>query len=306
MSNGEWLPISKVSGLVHAEYYGKHFQDVQQLVPSLLTRKGIVDTCQDRKLIHYGARANFNDNICERAVPFTGKYKESKLLPLEPWMTFIVDLLAKNKLITTRLNQANLIFYRPGAGIRPHYDSAEDYGPEIVMITLVGTVSMEFTHPATQEKARKFMEPGHLLICKSAARYQWQHSIPATTEDFNENTGQWVKRDPWRISLILRETNPARPWKNGSYWLCRNCRNLFLRERTSIHFCNLCLEDLPKRIVRNQEPRPSFDKYFLPSRTKRQREKQQRKSFMQAVFSSTLFSEQDWLRRFLTNKSRHF
>ncbi len=275
-----WRPIQEIQGLYKGTVKEHLHEDAKK--ESLLLWKDqptFLDSCQSRKVIHYGAgRASFANDVCLRTPPFAQHYSNA-ILPVPPWIMNIMRALEQQKIVTAPLNQANLIFYKPGAGILPHFDSLESYGGEIVMISLTGSVTMEFHNFELKEKSRIFLPASSLIVCRGDSRYSWMHSITSTTEDYDEKNKVWVPRAGVRISLILRNCDIFNGYDGAIWGFCRMCRQNFVVkvnryfpvefERYKF-FCQLCEPTLKSKRQRKwQAPRPGYERPFLPTKAQK-------------------------------------
>lgn len=255
-----WAPLKQVGGLSIMTISGELFQDARAACYDYCSSSD-TDKCQGRKIVHFGSSADFSDDICKRSM--NGKRAPMHAWP--EWLSKIGESLYKNRFVTRRLNQASLIFYPPGAGIPPHFDDERDFGPEIVMITLQGTISMEFHRK--DERARTFLRPGDMCVLRYDARYRWQHAIPRQFQDYDEMAREWTPRSQVRISLVLRSAMGIiwPPYGYAYANFCRMCREYFmLWGHQGIGFCEPCKGDVkPRRYVRNPVPGISYERPFL-------------------------------------------
>lgn len=255
-----WTPLEAILGLAVSEMEGEGFDLARQAAQSYFS--GLTDLCQGRQLVHFGnSVADFAQHVCtDRS---SGKHKP--VLPFPGWITNIADHLFNARFVTCRLTQASLILYPPGVGIMPHLDGATCFGPEIVMISLQGTVTMEFHH-GQDKRARKFTRPGTFFLLENQARYSWLHAIPNQGRDYDDATKTWVTRTGPRISLILRSYRPGSGYNGLKFSYCRMCRFTYgdLHPCARIGFCDACKPDVkPRRYLRNPEPGIPYERPFL-------------------------------------------
>lgn len=91
--------------------------------------------------------------------------------------------------------------YFPGQGISAHVDSAIDFGPMIVSLSLLSAVCMKFQSVETKQVEELYLEPLSLLVLQQEARYRWAHAIPSRKSDKIGDRRMWRQR---RISLTFR------------------------------------------------------------------------------------------------------
>lgn len=98
-------------------------------------------------------------------------------------------------------DQAIINEYLPGQGISAHIDCVPCFGKEIASLSLSSACVMEFTHPH-HNRQTKVLEPRSLFVLSGAARYEWQHSIPARKSDVIGNIK--INRSR-RVSITFRK-----------------------------------------------------------------------------------------------------
>ena len=91
--------------------------------------------------------------------------------------------------------------YLPGQGIASHVDCVPCFGPGIAIVSLGSPCVMIFTHVQTAARHAVTLEERSLTILSGAARYDWQHGIPARKSDVI--AGVKVPRGR-RLSLTFR------------------------------------------------------------------------------------------------------
>lgn len=260
-----WMPARDLEGLSQLVISGEPIERARNAAENYFwSCFTSISYCQDRKLIHFGMVADFENDICGRSEKHKSLYFKAP-----DWMLTIANALYKQRKVTRRLTQGTLLYYRPGVGVMPHYDSETAFGPEIAMISLCGTVSMEFHEDVSvnPRACRLFLKTGSMLIVQDAARYRWKHCIPQQYQDYDEQTKTWIPRYGARISFILRSQ-----FRGGSdtyaltdWCICRMCHNQFLGNYAPrVGFCDPCKDDVkPKRYLRNPVPGMCYDRPFL-------------------------------------------
>ena len=76
-----------------------------------------------------------------------------------------------------------LTHYPPGSGIGWHRD-APMFGPIVVGVSLLGSCRLRFCRRvgSRRDTWSATLEPRSVYVLSGSARFQWQHSIPATKE----------------------------------------------------------------------------------------------------------------------------
>jgi alkylated DNA repair dioxygenase AlkB len=96
-------------------------------------------------------------------------------------------------------NQVIINEYLAGQGIAAHIDCVPCFGPTISSLSLGSDCVMQFTHG--KDRCDFTLPARSLLILKDAARYEWQHAIPARQTDRINGIRQPRRR---RVSLTFR------------------------------------------------------------------------------------------------------
>ncbi|MDQ3978154.1 MAG: alpha-ketoglutarate-dependent dioxygenase AlkB [Actinomycetota bacterium] len=123
-----------------------------------------------RTVVHFGFRYD---------------YEGWKLLAAEPmpdWLGWLRDRAAMLiGLDPEEFAEILVTRYPPGAGIGWHRD-APLFGPKVVGVSLLGACTLRFQRRVGDER-RVFalgLAPRSVYVLAGAARWTWQHSIPAT------------------------------------------------------------------------------------------------------------------------------
>jgi alkylated DNA repair dioxygenase AlkB len=119
---------------------------------------------------------------------------------LPTWAADLAQRLHTDGLFPSVPDQLVVNDYRPGAGLFTHVDQAA-FGDTVASVSLGSTCVMQFSRPGSGRLEEIFLEPRSALVLSGAARWEWQHGIPARTTDV------WQERD-WprsrRVSLTFR------------------------------------------------------------------------------------------------------
>lgn len=111
-------------------------------------------------------------------------WKVERTDPPPPWLAALRDRAAAvAEVEAARLEQFLIARYPPGATIGWHRD-APMFGSPVVGVSLVSACRMRFRKKSADgwETAAAILEPRSLYVIGGAARWQWQHHIPASKE----------------------------------------------------------------------------------------------------------------------------
>jgi alkylated DNA repair dioxygenase AlkB len=146
-----------------------------------------------RRVQHYGYKYDYKSrNISGN----------SYLGPLPAWANTLASRLKDQGIFREKPDQVIVNDYLPGQGIAAHIDCIPCFGDVIASVSLNSAAMINFTCPPSGEKHEIYLQPRSLITLSKAARYQWQHSIPARKSD--KVDGQKIFRDR-RISLTFRK-----------------------------------------------------------------------------------------------------
>ncbi len=112
-------------------------------------------------------------------------YESGELVPADPLPTGLHDLRDRCAALMERepadLVQVLVSRYPPGAGIGWHRD-APMFGSKIAGVSLLAACRMRFqrTVRGSRSVAELELAPRSAYLLSGAARWSWQHSIPAT------------------------------------------------------------------------------------------------------------------------------
>lgn len=153
---------------------------------------------------------------------FTYNYSTGRVIHKNS-ATLIPDFL---QAIAIRLREAHLMSSTPNQvivneyivnefevqGIAPHIDRIDDFGPEIVTLSLVEEWCMRFKkegHDAIEVP----LAVGSVAVMTGPSRFEWDHSIPARKYDRIQGLRRQRHR---RVSLTFRLVLPNRHQKENN------------------------------------------------------------------------------------------
>ncbi len=145
-----------------------------------------------RRVQHYGYRYDYKARMVT---------PELYLGPLPNWLMPLAMRLHHEGLFSALPDQAIINEYLPSEGISAHVDCVPCFGKEIASLSLGSACIMEFTHPH-HAKQTWVLEPCSLFVLSGAARYEWQHCIPARKSDVID--GSKINRTR-RVSITFRK-----------------------------------------------------------------------------------------------------
>jgi alkylated DNA repair dioxygenase AlkB len=145
-----------------------------------------------RRVQHYGYRYDYTARIVGR---------DAYLGPLPDWLHPLGRAMSAPEFLGAVPDQVIVNEYMPGQGIASHVDCVPCFGPGIAIISLGSPCVMIFTHVPTAARHAMTLEERSLTVLSGAARYGWQHGIPARKSDVID--GVKVVRGR-RLSLTFR------------------------------------------------------------------------------------------------------
>ena len=120
---------------------------------------------------------------------------------LPEFSTFIVERIMEQKFLPVEPGQLCINEYRPGEGLIPHIDKTQDYGDEVIGISLGSDIIMDLISPKG-EKIPIFLPRRSLYVLQGESRYIWKHGIPGRKTDKLEDGKILFRRT--RASLTYR------------------------------------------------------------------------------------------------------
>lgn len=145
-----------------------------------------------RRVQHYGHKYDYKARVVT---------PELYLGQVPDWLMPLAMRLHHEGLFSAIPDQAIINEYQPGQGISAHIDCVPCFGSEIASLSLGSACVMEFTH-VHHNKQTKVLEPCSLFVLSGAARYEWQHCIPARKSDVID--GIKINRAR-RVSITFRK-----------------------------------------------------------------------------------------------------
>lgn len=139
-----------------------------------------------RRVQHYGYKYDYKARTVTQ---------DNYIGPLPAWIEPIAEKLP------FKADQAIVNEYEPGQGIAAHIDCVPCFDGVIASLSLAAPVMMHLIHPQTGQKEELYLQPRSLTVLSSAARYDWQHAIPARKSDMVNGFKVQRKR---RVSLTFR------------------------------------------------------------------------------------------------------
>jgi DNA oxidative demethylase len=114
-------------------------------------------------------------------------YESWTLAPTQPILEWLMSLRARAADLMSEpmaaVEEVLITRYEPGAGIGWHRD-APMFGSTVVGVSLLGVCRMRFQRNIgkTRQTAEALLATRSAYILSEAARFTWQHSIPATKQ----------------------------------------------------------------------------------------------------------------------------
>ncbi|MBZ0301110.1 MAG: alpha-ketoglutarate-dependent dioxygenase AlkB [Anaerolineae bacterium] len=146
-----------------------------------------------RRVQHYGYRYDYKKRLVDSSM-YLGE--------LPDWLRPLAERLAEDGLMEPSPDQAIINEYLPGQGIASHVDCEPCFGDTIVSLSLGSACVMTFTNLRTRKEFETVLDPGSLIVLRGAARYDWQHGIPARKTDTLHS--EVIKRGR-RVSVTFRQ-----------------------------------------------------------------------------------------------------
>ena len=175
---------------VEIDLFGDVPEDEAITIPGLSYRSNYIDEGEQRALLDMIDQQPWLTDLKRRVQHYGYKYDykarmvtpELYLGPLPDWLVPMAQRLHSEGLFSAVPDQAIINEYLPGQGISAHIDCVPCFGSEIASLSLGSSCVMEFMHPH-HNRQTKVLEPRSLFVLTGAARYEWQHCIPARKSD---------------------------------------------------------------------------------------------------------------------------
>lgn len=180
-------PQPEIEGLTYLSNFISR-EEEQMLLSYIDSQPWLTDL--KRRVQHYGYKYDYKARTIS---------KDSYLGPLPQWLEQLTEKLIIENIFTQKPDQVIVNEYLPGQGISAHIDCEPCFGETIASLTLGAGAIMKFIKSG--EKREQYLEPRSLIVLSGAARYGWQHAIPARLSDTVD--GVKVKRQR-RVSLTFR------------------------------------------------------------------------------------------------------
>lgn len=182
--------FTKVSGLTYIPSYIT-VDEQNELIGTIDQQEWSIKS--KRRVQHYGYRYEYKDGLLASS---------SYLGDLPDWVNKIAQRLSADGLTKKAPDQVIVNEYEPGQGITSHVDCVPCFGNTIISLSLGSSCAMDFTSSQATEKISILLNPQSLVIMQGAARYEWQHGIPARKKDKYKGIELLRER---RISMTFRE-----------------------------------------------------------------------------------------------------
>lgn len=178
-----------IAGLAYIPDFISHAEEAV-LIKSIDNQAWLNDL--KRRVQHYGYKYDYK----ARTVA-----EDSYLGLLPDWLAPIASRLSEKSIFENMPDQAIVNEYQPGQGISAHIDCVPCFSDTIASLSLGSAAIMQFTHPKTEDRQELYLKERSLVVLSGAARYEWQHAIPARKSD--SVNGFKIERGR-RISLTFR------------------------------------------------------------------------------------------------------
>ena len=182
--------FTKISGLTYIPSYIT-VDEQNELIGTIDQQEWSIKS--KRRVQHYGYRYEYKDGLLASS---------SYLGDLPDWVSKIAQRLSADGLTKKAPDQVIVNEYEPGQGITSHVDCVPCFGNTIISLSLGSSCAMDFTSSEATEKISILLNPQSLVIMQGAARYEWQHGIPARKKDKYKGIELLRER---RISMTFRE-----------------------------------------------------------------------------------------------------
>jgi alkylated DNA repair dioxygenase AlkB len=177
--------------------------------PGFCVVKSFIDIVEQREIEQWISSNFFWEKRRRGSLPPSEEYPHDA--PIPAWAEDLSNRMVAMGIFPYRPDHVLLRRYERGVGVDPHRDR-KAYGPVVAGLTLGSSRTFCLTRPLHRSRIEALLLPGDLYVMNGAARYRWQHSIPARLEDtfggttFTRQTGFSVT---WRY-LAIGAAEPKR------------------------------------------------------------------------------------------------
>lgn len=147
-----------------------------------------------RRVQHYGWRYDYRAHQVDFA---------DRIGDLPPILDDLGRSLQAHGCLEALPDQAIINEYLPGQGIAPHIDCEPCFGPQIAMLSILSSYSMEFERVATCERTQLFLARRSVCVIQGPARTLWTHGIAKRKSDPLPGGGRSLRGR--RLSITLRK-----------------------------------------------------------------------------------------------------
>lgn len=185
-------------------------------IPGLAYIPAYLDAAEEALLLQQIDRAPWSTELRRRVQHYGYRYDyqartitpDMRAAPFPPWLDALARRLHRENHSAAIPDQVIINEYLPGQGIADHIDCVPCFGGTIISLSLGSGCAMRLTAPRRGIQVPIWLAPRSLLRLTGAARYEWQHGIPARKSDLRD--GQRVPRQR-RVSLTFRVVLLAQP-----------------------------------------------------------------------------------------------
>ncbi len=181
--------------------------EVIEAVPGLTLITNFITEAEETLLLNEINKQPWNTGLKRRVqqygyeYDYNSKNMAASLGSLPGFLTFLVDKIMEEKLVSNKPDQCIVNEYEPGQGISDHIDKPHLFEDGIISVSLGSDVVMDFTSP--EEKKKGILLPRRsLVLLAEDARYKWKHGIAGRKKDKLESGEMLVRKK--RISLTFR------------------------------------------------------------------------------------------------------
>uniref|UniRef100_A0AC35U0V7 S-adenosyl-L-methionine-dependent tRNA methyltransferase ABH8 n=1 Tax=Rhabditophanes sp. KR3021 TaxID=114890 RepID=A0AC35U0V7_9BILA len=176
----------------------KDSEELIKYIEQLAEKDG--NTLKNRTVLHFGYKFNYDSNCAlEQATP------------IPPQLEALIRKLIFGKVLNGQIpDQITINIYEENQGIPFHVDTHSAFGNQILSLSLLSDVVMQFkdcTNPAIMRDV--LLDKNCLLVMEEDSRYKWKHGILSRKYDINPITNRIVKRQK-RISITFRKVQSTK------------------------------------------------------------------------------------------------